>query len=295
MVKALLMIYLVWGMNWVVMKTANTFFPPITFVAYRFLFGAIVLLAVWRWLGLPLPKKKYWPWIFLTGVLQMGLNNIAAQTSMVTLGAGMVSVLNYSMPIFAAVMAHFLLGEKLTWRKGAGIILSLAGMVVLMDIQAGGDVTAILIGLLSAVFWGLASIFVKLKLSDVNAISLTAWQMVCAAVTLFIYTTLVPQGPVIWNQASILCLLYNGVLASALAFFLWSWILQHIEVSKASVAVLAVPVVGVVGGIIFLDEPMTLHILLGMVMIMAGIYTVVTARAKVRTVEKRLSGSHSGE
>lgn len=295
MVKALLMIYLVWGMNWVVMKTANTFFPPITFVAYRFLFGAIVLLAVWRWLRLPLPKKKYWPWIFLTGVLQMGLNNIAAQTSMVTLGAGMVSVLNYSMPIFAAVMAHFLLGEKLTWRKGAGIILSLAGMVVLMDIQAGGDVTAILIGLLSAVFWGLASIFVKLKLSDVNAISLTAWQMVCAAVTLLIYTTLVPQGPVIWNQASILCLLYNGVLASALAFFLWSWILQHIEVSKASVAVLAVPVVGVVGGIIFLNEPMTLHILLGMVMIMAGIYTVVTARAKVRTVEKRLSSSHSGE
>lgn len=269
-------------MNWVVMKTANTFFPPITFVAYRFLFGAVVLLSVWLWLRLPLPKKKYWPWIFLTGILQMGLNNIAAQTSMVTLGAGMVSVLNYSMPVFAAVMAHFLLGEKLTWRKGAGIILSLVGMVVLMDVHAGGDVTAIFIGLLSAVFWGLASIFVKLKLSDVNAISLTTWQMVCASLTLLVYTTVVPQGPVIWNKESILCLLYNGVLASALAFFLWSWILQHIEVSKASVAVLAVPIVGVVGGIICLGEPMTLHILLGMLMIMAGIYVVVTAKAKVR-------------
>ncbi len=269
-------------MNWVVMKTANTFFPPITFVAYRFLFGAVVLLSVWLWLRLPLPKKKYWPWIFLTGILQMGLNNIAAQTSMLTLGAGMVSVLNYSMPVFAAVMAHFLLGEKLTWRKGFGIILALAGMVVLMDVHAGGSITAILIGLLSAVFWGLASIFVKLKLSDVNAISLTTWQMVCASLTLLVYTAIVPQGPVIWNKESILCLLYNGVLASALAFFLWSWILQHIEVSKASVAVLVVPIVGVVGGIICLGEPMTLHILLGMLMIMAGIYVVVTAKAKVR-------------
>ncbi|HBQ29872.1 MAG TPA: EamA family transporter [Mitsuokella multacida] len=276
MAKALCLIYLIWGMNWVVMKTANTFFPPITFVAYRFLFGALVLLSVWRWLHLPLPKKKYWPWIFLTGILQMGLNNIAAQTSMLTLGAGMVSVLNYSMPVFAAVMAHFLLGERLTWRKGAGIVLAIAGMAVLMDVHAGGDVTAICIGLLSAVFWGLASIFVKLKLSDVNPISLTTWQMVCASLSLLAYTAIVPQGEVIWNTESVLCLIYNGVLASALAFFLWSWILQHIEVSKASVAVLAVPVVGVVGGILCLGEPMTLHIFFGMIMIMAGIYIVVT-------------------
>lgn len=276
MAKALCLIYLIWGMNWVVMKTANTFFPPITFVAYRFLFGALVLLSVWFWLHLPLPKKKYWPWIFLTGILQMGLNNIAAQTSMLTLGAGMVSVLNYSMPVFAAVMAHFLLGERLTWRKGAGIVLAIAGMAVLMDVHAGGDVTAICIGLLSAVFWGLASIFVKLKLSDVNPISLTTWQMVCASLSLLAYTAIVPQGEVIWNTESVLCLIYNGVLASALAFFLWSWILQHIEVSKASVAVLAVPVVGVVGGILCLGEPMTLHIFFGMLMIMAGIYIVVT-------------------
>lgn len=276
MAKALCLIYLIWGMNWVVMKTANTFFPPITFVAYRFLFGALVLLSVWFWLHLPLPKKKYWPWIFLTGILQMGLNNIAAQTSMLTLGAGMVSVLNYSMPVFAAVMAHFLLGERLNWRKGAGIVLAIAGMAVLMDVHAGGDVTAICIGLLSAVFWGLASIFVKLKLADVNPISLTTWQMVCASLSLLAYTAIVPQGEVVWNAESVLCLIYNGVLASALAFFLWSWILQHIEVSKASVAVLAVPVVGVVGGILCLGEPMTRHIFFGMLMIMAGIYIVVT-------------------
>lgn len=276
MAKALCLIYLIWGMNWVVMKTANTFFPPLTFVAYRFLFGALVLLSVWFWLHLPLPKKKYWPWIFLTGILQMGLNNIAAQTSMLTLGAGMVSVLNYSMPVFAAVMAHFLLGERLNWRKGAGIVLAIAGMAVLMDVHAGGDVTAICIGLLSAVFWGLASIFVKLKLADVNPISLTTWQMVCASLSLLAYTAIVPQGEFVWNAESVLCLIYNGVLASALAFFLWSWILQHIEVSKASVAVLAVPVVGVVGGILCLGEPMTLHIFFGMLMIMAGIYIVVT-------------------
>ena len=65
MIKALLMIYFIWGFNWVVMKEANIFFPPILFVAYRFSLGAIVLLIVDAWFHLPLPPHKYWKWIIL--------------------------------------------------------------------------------------------------------------------------------------------------------------------------------------------------------------------------------------
>ena len=46
MIKLLFAIYLVWGFNWVVMKEANLFFPPVTFSCYRFIIGAMVLLAV---------------------------------------------------------------------------------------------------------------------------------------------------------------------------------------------------------------------------------------------------------
>lgn len=279
MLKALIAIYLIWGMNWVVMKTANTFFPPITFVAYRFLLGSAVLFLVWRYLKLALPPKKLLPWIVLTGLLQMGLNNIAAQISMLTLGAGVVAVLNYSMPVFAAVIASFVLGEKLTIRKGLGIAVAIVGMIVLMNVSAGGsDYQAVIVGLFSALCWALASVLVKLKLSSVNAITLTTWQMIAAAIMLLIYITLFPQGAPVWSLDAVLCLIYNGILASALAFFLWSYVLQHIEVSKAAVAVLAVPVVGVIGGILFLDEPLTLRIILGMAIIMLGIYTVVNKK-----------------
>lgn len=279
MLKALLTIYLIWGMNWVVMKTANTFFPPITFVAYRFLLGSVILFLVWRYLKLALPPKKLLPWIVLAGLLQMVLNNIAAQISMLTLGAGMVAVLNYSMPIFAAVIASFVLGEKLTIRKGLGIAVAVIGMAVLMNVSAGGsDYQAVIIGLFSALCWALASVLIKLKLSDVNAITLTTWQMIVSAIMLLIYITLFPQGAPVWSLDAVLCLIYNGVLASALAFFLWSYVLQHIEVSKAAVAVLAVPVVGVIGGVLFLDEPLTLRIILGMAIIMLGIYTVVSKK-----------------
>lgn len=279
MLKALATIYLIWGMNWVVMKTANTFFPPITFVAYRFLLGSIVLFLVWRYLKLAPPPKKLLPWIILIGLLQMGLNNIAAQMSMLTLGAGMVAVLNYSMPVFAAIIASFVLGERLTFRKGLGIAIAVVGMAVLMNVSAGeSDYQAVIVGLFSALFWALASVLVKLKLSSVNAITLTTWQMIAAAIMLMIYITVFPQGAPAWSLDAVLCLIYNGILASALAFFLWSYVLQRIEVSKAAVAVLAVPVVGVIGGILFLNEPLTLRIILGMAIIMLGIYTVVNKK-----------------
>ena len=276
--KALVLIYLVWGMNWVVMKTANGYFPPIQFVAYRFMLGAAVLLIVSLFLRLPLPERKYWPWIFMTGLLQMALNNVAAQVSMMTLGAGLAAVLNYSMPLWVAVMAHFLLGERLTLRKAGGILLSMAGMVVLMGVSSGGDICAMLIGLLSAVCWAVASIVFKLKLTALNMVQLATWQMVSGALALGVFTWAVPQGPVVWNTAAILCLLYNGVLASALAFFLWSYVLSHMEAGKASVAVLAVPAVGVIGGILFLGEALTPQVMLGMTMILGGIVMVVTAQ-----------------
>ena len=107
MIKLLFAIYLVWGFNWVVMKEANLFFPPVTFSCYRFIIGAMVLLAVCFWLKLPIPPRRYWPWIAITGFLQIAVNTAAIQIGMVTLGAGLVAVLNYSMPVWMALMAHF--------------------------------------------------------------------------------------------------------------------------------------------------------------------------------------------
>ena len=292
MAWALALIYLIWGMNWVVMKTANSFFPPIQFVTYRFLLGAAVLLLVSLLCRVPLPERRYWPWIFLTGVLQMGLNNVAAQSSMMELGAGLAAVLNYSMPVWLAVMAHFALGERLTVRRGIGIALAMAGLVVLVGAPGGGALVPVGIGLLSAIFWGLASLVFKLRLATAtNLLQVATWQMVSSAAMLVLYTTLVPQGEVHWALTGVLALVYNGVLASALAFFLWCYILQHMEAGKAGTAVLGVPVVGVLGGALVRGEPLTAGILLGMALILAGIAVVVKAPQKEARSDRGQRGS----
>ena len=61
------------------------------------------------------------------------------------LGAGLVAVLNYSMPVWMALMAHFFLGEHLTRRKVMGIIVSMAGMCLLMNVDSGGDLSLVVL------------------------------------------------------------------------------------------------------------------------------------------------------
>ena len=278
MFRALSFIWLIWGMNWVVMKTANLYFPPVLFVTYRFASGALVLLIAAILMKVPMPQAKFLPYLIFTGVFQISLNNVLVQTGMVTLGAGTSAVLNYTMPLWVAIMAHFMLGEKLTRQKLGGIFLSLIGLYILMGLTELTDVRAAFLTLLSAMSWALASVITKMKLKGCSMMQIVTWQMISGAIVLAIYSAFVPQGDVDWNLNSALILIYNGVLASALAFFIWNWLLMKIEASKASTAVLGVPVVGVLGGIIILGEPLTFHVMLGMVMILAGIFVVVNSK-----------------
>ncbi len=269
-----ILIWLVWGMNWTVMKTANTFFPPVLFSTYRFASGALILLLVGIWLRQPFPERRFVPWLVLTGILQMALSNTMVQIGMETLGAGMAAVLNYTMPLWVALMAHFMLGERLTPKKIIGVCFGLLGMYLLMGMQDMNDSGAAVLTLFSAIVWALAVVFTKMKLSGCNMLQLVTWQMTFGALALIFYAGIIPQGDVDWNVNSVLCLLYNGVLASAAAFFLWNYILVRIEAGKASMAVLVVPVVGVLGGILLLGEPFTGQIAAGMLLILLGLIIV---------------------
>ena len=272
--RALILLCLIWGFNFVVMKTANFYFSPELFVTYRFGLGAIVLLAVAWFSKIPLPPKKLWGWIFLSAAFQISVGSMLCQYSFKFLPAGLVSMLNYTMPVWVSVLAYFFLSEKLTQKKIFGIILSIVGIGVLMNVNVSGKFSAMLIPLLAAVVWAVGNVIMKAKLTGMNLVSLTTWQMVIGAILLAIYTFTVGEVEVRWNLISVACLLYNGIIASALAFFLWAYILKNMDASKASISVLGVPVVGVLGGVICLGESLTVFMICGMLMVLAGIFLV---------------------
>ena len=201
-------------------------------------------------------------------------NNIAAQVGMKTISAGMAAVLNYTAPLWTAILAHFTLNERLTEIKCFGIFLAIVGLYVLMGLQGVEDLHAAFIIILGAMVMGVSNIIVKLKLSKCDMVQLTTWQMIFGALVLVTYTSLVPQGEINWCVPAVLCVIYNGALASAVAFLLWNYVLTHMEAGKAAIATLVAPVVGVLGGVIFL----TVQIVAGIILIFAGILIVVRKR-----------------
>ncbi len=175
MLRALAAIWLIWGLNWVVMKSANTYFPPILFVAWRFGSGALILLAVAYWRKIPLPDAKFLPWIILTGLLQLTLNNVTAQVGMQSISAGMAAVLNYTAPLWTAILAHFALNERLTRIKLFGVLLAIVGLYVLMGLQGVEDLTSAFIIISGAVCMACSNIVVKLRLTKCDMVQLTTW------------------------------------------------------------------------------------------------------------------------
>ena len=274
MIKELILLCLIWGFNFVVMKVANDFFSPELFVTYRFVSGAIVLLAVAFFVKLPKPPRKYWSWIILTGALQIAFGSVAMQICFEYMSAGKVAMLNYTMTIWVTILAKFFLNEPLTAKKILGVTLSIAGIFILMNDDLSGNLFAILLALTAAMGWAVSNILMKIKFVGFNLISLTTWQMVAGAIILSVYCACFVDTTAIWTPLSIACIAYNGILASALAFFLWMYILSRTQASKASVSILGVPVVGVISGVIFLQEPLTVLMSVGIIMILSGIVLV---------------------
>ncbi len=282
----MLVLYLIWGFNWVVMRMANEYFPPMFFVAIRFSIGAFALLMVCAARGRLIPPRQYWPWIVITGILMMSMNNMMVQICTKYIGAGLTAVLDYMQSIFVCILAAFLLGERFTMWKFLGILLSVIGLLILMKVDMTGELWAVFLALGAAAVWAVSNIIVKWKLQDCDMLQCTAWQMACGSLILLICLfagaqDALHEGISLLSEGArtaalgIGTLVYNGLVASAMAFVLWNHILTKTEAGTASIAIMGVPAVGVLSGVIVLGEPMSWSIALGMLLIFAGIFAVL--------------------
>jgi O-acetylserine/cysteine efflux transporter len=275
----MLFLCMIWGFNFVIMKQGNDVFPPVLFAAYRFLLGAIVLFGLTYFKKIPLPGKRELKWYILCGLLQTTYFNIAIQISLNYISAGLTSVLTYSMPLFLSLMAHYFIpGEKLTTKKTGGILIGILGLFLAMDIHFGETIWAPILALSSAITWALSSLIFKTKLQGCDTVQFTTWQMGAGAVGLFLYSISFEHGQSHWSLMAVVYLLYSGILASALAFVIWSHILSKMEASKASISLLIVPVVGTLSGVLFLKESLNAITLLGVILVLSGVWLVNTTR-----------------
>lgn len=267
---------LVWGYNWVVMKIALHYAAPFTFAAQRTLGGGLCLLVMLFAGGRFRPRHL--PRTLLLGLLQTTLFISFTTWALVHGGAGKSAVLVYTMPFWVIVLAPLTLGERMPRRQWPPVALAFLGLLlILQPWHETPDFISSLLALAAGFVWALAVLVAKTIPVDGawDLLALTGWQMLFGALPLCLIAVLVPAASVHWTWPYVAALVYNIVPSNALAWLLWLFVVGRLTASLSGLASLAIPVVGVLAGLLQLGERPQAVVAAGMLLILAALALIV--------------------
>jgi drug/metabolite transporter (DMT)-like permease len=256
----LALLALIWGYNWVVMKVGLQDAPPFTFATLRNLLAALTLFAVLAGLRRPLRPPRPLGLVLLLGLLQttgfVGLTMWALESG----GAGKIAMLTYTMPFWLLVLAWPLLGERLTGLQWAAVTVSALGLLLVLGPWQLRGLTSSLLAVAGGLSWAASAVVAKVIhrrdacAERADLLSLTTWQMLLGTVPLGLIALVELDDPIVWSGAFVGALAFNVLLANALAWVLWLWILRALPAGIAGLGTLAIPVVGVISAAVQLGE-----------------------------------------
>ncbi|WP_458734842.1 DMT family transporter [Zobellella taiwanensis] len=240
----LLLLTLIWSYNWIVMKSVLDYIGAFDFAVLRCVFGVLLLFAMLRLRGRGMAPPPLGPTV-LIGLLQtVGMIGLA-QWALVTGGAGKVVIIVYTMPFWVLLLAAFWVDERLKRIQWLAVAIAAAGLVlILQPWLLGGHLVSSLLALGSGFCWGAGAVVAKrlYRRQPVDLLSLTTWQMATGTLVLAVISLLVPERPIEWSGYLIWALAYNAVLATAVAWTLWLFLLRALPAGIAGLSTLAIPV-----------------------------------------------------
>ncbi len=271
----------IWGVNWPFMKMGLEWLPAFWFNALRLGLGAATLFALLAAVRrLRVPPRHDWPMIAVVGTIQIGLFMALVHWGLQYVPAGRAALLAYTTPIWVVPGAMLFLGERLTGPRALGLAAGLAGLAVLFnplsfDWTDARVVKGNLILLGAALCWATGIVFVKRHVWRCTALDAVPWQLLIAATIGLVLALAADDGRAIdWNVRSILILVYNGSLATALTVWAVISINLALPAVTTSLAMLGVPAGGLFLSALILGEALTYSLLMGLVLIVGGVATV---------------------
>jgi drug/metabolite transporter (DMT)-like permease len=279
---------LLWGYNWVVMKIAVQYAPPIEFAALRMLLGAAVLFGFLFVMRKSTRPQRVWPFFWI-GLFQSGGFVALATWAVLISGAGKVAVLSYTMPLWVAIAGWPLLGERLRAAQIVALAIALAGIILILDLrQAHASLLADAIALLAGLSWAVGVIVSKRlqREGTVDVLNLTTWQMLFGGVAVAIAAAIVPEHATHWTPIYAGALAYNVIGATAVAYLLWVFVLQHLPARDASMGTLANPIVGIIAAWLQLGEVPSMSEAIGMGLVIAALAALALQQQRVADDEQ---------
>ena len=257
----------------------------VEFVALRISFASVafaLLLLARPGLRWQLDRKLLQHGLIL-GLLATAIPMFAFVGSLVYLSSGMTSIINATGPAFTVTLAHFfLIDESLTWRKVVGVLLSLSGAIMLASQGESGLVDVaqadprgyilVFVGLISV---SIGTIYTRRYAGGIPATTLTSVQLFAAT-----FIVLPVVGLVYGFDLAALdgqgwfAVLYGSLIGTVAAFLLFFYTIQRFGATDVALVTYVVPVVATIGGLLVLGETITGRMIIGMIIILAGIAVI---------------------
>lgn len=274
-----LLVVVVWGLNFVVIKLGLHNMPPLMLAGLRFMlvaFPAIFFVA----------RPKI-PFKLLLGYgLTISFGQFAFLFCAIKFGmpAGLASLVLQAQAFFTIILGAFVFGERLQGKQLAGITLAVFGVLVLIEASLNGQDVALLgfmLTLAAGLSWACGNIFNKLIMQHAarpQVMSLVVWSALIPVIP-FLAASFILDGPDVMLRSlvdidltTILSLIYLAFVATIVGYGIWGSLLGRYETWRVAPLSLLVPVVGLASAALLLDETLSAQQLLGAVLIMAGLY-----------------------
>lgn len=270
----------IWGSSFLWIKIAVQEVGPFRLVAFRLLFGVIGLLIAGRISRQPLRLSRKQ----LPSYLILALFNTALPFTLISWGetridSGMASILNGTVPLFTLVIAHFWLqDERITLPRTLGLLIGFGGVAFLvgqnleLDKILEGNALGQLAVLAASASYATGLTLTRKRfrgqppVAQATLVVLFSDLMLWACAIAFESPLRLPSLSLTW-----IALLWLGFLGTGLAYLLYFYLINEWGSTRTSVVTYTMPVIGVILGVVFLGETLSLSLIVGVGLVLTGI------------------------
>jgi drug/metabolite transporter (DMT)-like permease len=268
----------IWSLSFVFLRLLVPTLGPVWTSMLRTAIAGIALVLWFAVVRLDADVKRHWRAYLFVGVLNSALPFLLFAYAALHLPASYLVLLNAATPMFGALAAAAWLAEPLTPIKLAGLLTGAAGVAL---VSRAGPVApdaafALAVGasLAAALCYALSGVWLKKRGAVLNPVAVAGWSQLLAGVVLVPIAAFAPMpqsiGPV--DVANMLAL---SLLGSAVAYLLYFRLIADVGPTRAMTVTFLMPALGMVWGVVFLGETITLPMLAGAALIVAGTATVL--------------------
>lgn len=292
LIVAFALLYAVWGSTYFAIRIGVQSWPPFTMAGTRFVIAGLLPMLLLRWRGTPWPTPRQWRNAFVVGTsLSLGGNGLVTWAEQYV-SSSIAALLVATTPVwFVLLDALRREGKAPSARTLLGIALGFCGVVFLLGPSelrrelGSPPVAALVTILVASLLWAGGSLYGKHHEQPASVWMWSATQMFCGGLSLCL-VALCRSEPAqltaaIWSGAGLGSVLYLIVFGSWLGFGSYVWLLARVSPAQLSTYAYVNPIVAVILGAVFLDEPVTVGLLWAGVLILAGVVLVqLPARAR---------------